>query len=155
LLIVNYLPRKRKQILILASVVVLVFGVLWIYRFAVSAHHAILNADALQTLFGRLTFAQGPLVPSHWMARGLESAARGAWVGAASPLTLIWSNGLSLYLLAAWAPRRLYRRGYNRLATGGTLRRRYGGLWLDRVLSTIVGFLHPQTRLLIVKDFRT
>ena len=57
--------------------------------------------------------------------------------------------------LSAWAAARLYRRGYNRVATGGELRRRYGGGWLDRGLGRLLGFLDPQTRLLIVKDFRT
>src|SRR5260370_32161279 len=58
-------------------------------------------------------------------------------------------------MLTAWVAARLYRRGYNRVATGGSLRRRYGGGWLDRGLSRLLGFLDPQTRLLIVKDFRT
>jgi ABC-2 type transport system permease protein len=155
LLIVNYLPQKRKQLLVAAGVLVLALGAFWAYRVSVSARNAMLNPDALQQLFGQLTFAQGPLVPSHWMARGLEAAARGDVLETLYPLALVWSNGLFLYLLAAWASARLYRRGYNRLATGGTLRRRYGGLWMDRVLATTVGFLHPQTRLLIVKDFRT
>src|SRR5439155_10667592 len=30
-----------------------------------------------------------------------------------------------------------------------------GGVWLDRALTGLVGFLDPQTKLLIVKDFRT
>jgi ABC-2 type transport system permease protein len=70
-------------------------------------------------------------------------------------LALVWSNGLFLYVVVSWLARRLYRRGFNRLATGGTLRRRYGGGWLDARLTTLIGFLDPQTRLLIVKDFRT
>src|SRR5207244_6522043 len=63
--------------------------------------------------------------------------------------------GLFAYVLTAGEAGALYRRGYNRLATGGSLRKRYGGGWLDRLLSATVGFLDPQTRLLIVKDFRT
>jgi ABC-2 type transport system permease protein len=113
------------------------------------------NADALQRLLGQLAFAQGPFVPTHWMARGLEAAARGDVAGAFYPLVLIWSNGLFLYVLAAWTAKRLYRRSYNRLWTGGTLRRRYGGHWLDRVLSQLTFLFHRQTRLLIIKDFRT
>ena len=113
------------------------------------------NPDALQRFLGRLTFAQGPLLPSHWMARGLEAAARGDIAGAVYPLALVWSNGLFLYVLAAWTARRFYRHSYNRLWTGGTLRRRYGGHWLDHALTTTISFLHPQTRLLIIKDFRT
>lgn len=155
LLIVNFLPRKRKQVLILATVIVVVTTIVWIYRVSISARHAMVDPDALQQLFGQLTFAQGPLVPSHWMARGLEAAARGNLLEAVYPLALVWSNGLFLYLVTAWVSVRLYRRGYNRLATGGTLRRRYGGHWLDRAIATVVPFVHPQTKLLIVKDFRT
>ena len=55
----------------------------------------------------------------------------------------------------AYLAKRLYRRGYNRMATGGDLRRRYGSVWLDRVMNFLVGYLDPKTRLLIVKDFRT
>jgi ABC-2 type transport system permease protein len=70
-------------------------------------------------------------------------------------LALVWSHGLFLYLLTAWAARGLYRRGYNRAATGGSLRRRYGGAALDRTLEAALWFCRPSTRLLIVKDFRT
>ena len=41
------------------------------------------------------------------------------------------------------------------MATGGDLRRRFGGRRLDALMSGLVGFLDPQTRLLMVKDFRT
>src|SRR4029077_9297859 len=68
---------------------------------------------------------------------------------------LVWSNGLMLYLATVWLAGKLFRRGFNGVATGGTLRKRYGGLWLDNFLSRLLFFLDPQTRLLIVKDFRT
>src|SRR5262249_27871648 len=68
---------------------------------------------------------------------------------------LVWSNGLFLDLLAAWCSARLYRRGYNRVATGGDLRKKHGGAWLDRMLGLLLPFVHPSTKLLIVKDFRT
>jgi ABC-2 type transport system permease protein len=113
------------------------------------------NHDFVQQMIGQVAFAQGPLVPSHWVARGLQAAARDSPGEAAYYLALVWSNGLFLYVVTAWTARRLYRRGYNRRATGGDLRRRFGGRWLDALLSGLVGFLDPQTRLLIVKDFRT
>jgi ABC-2 type transport system permease protein len=71
------------------------------------------------------------------------------------PLALLWSNGLLLYLVAAYGARRLYRRGFNRMATGGDLRQKYGGSWLDRLAEWSVFYLDRRTRLLIVKDFRT
>jgi ABC-2 type transport system permease protein len=60
-----------------------------------------------------------------------------------------------MYLLAAWTARHWYRRGYNRVATGGTLRKRYGGAWVDTLVAGLLRFLDPQMRLLIIKDFRT
>jgi ABC-2 type transport system permease protein len=159
LLLVNYLPRQRKQVLILTMLLLAALGLFWLYRVSVLAREAMsttdANSDALQMLLGQFTFVQDSLLPSHWMTRGLEAAARGDLLGAIYPLALVWSNGLVFYLLAATLSVRLYRRGYNRVATGGTLRRRYGGRWLDGLLSALVSFLHPQTRHLIVKDFRT
>ena len=155
LLIVSYVPRQRKQVLLVCALLLVVICSAWVYRLSRSARAAMVNPDALQRFLGRLTFAQGPLLPSHWMVRGLEAAARGDIAGAVYPLALVWSNGLFLYVLAAWTARRFYRHSYNRLWTGGTLRRRYGGHWLDHALTTTISFLHPQTRLLIIKDFRT
>jgi ABC-2 type transport system permease protein len=60
-----------------------------------------------------------------------------------------------LYVVAAFAAKRLYRRGFNRMATGGDLRRQYGGSWADRVVAALVFYLDRRTRILIVKDFRT
>jgi ABC-2 type transport system permease protein len=114
-----------------------------------------LNRDFVERLLEQFSFAQGPLSPNHWMTRGLQSAARGQLGRSVYYLLLVWSNGLFLYVLTTWTAGRLYRRAYNRVATGGALRRRYGGHWLDHALDRIVAFLSPQTRLLIVKDFRT
>jgi ABC-2 type transport system permease protein len=111
--------------------------------------------DFIRRLLGQLSFAQGPLAPNHWMSRGLLQAARGDLRQASYSLALVLSNGLFLYVLTAWLASKLYRRGYNRLGTTDLFRRRYGGQWMDAFLGWAIGFLGPQTRLLIVKDFRT
>jgi ABC-2 type transport system permease protein len=155
LLMVNYLPRKPGQILATVLGVVVLAGGYWLYQVKMAAGEALIKPDALQKLFGQFTFAAGPLVPSHWMARGIEAMARGDWMTALYTLVLVWSNGLFFNLLAAWAARHLYRSGYDRLATGGFLRRQYNGKLLDTLASRLMFFLHPQIRLLIIKDFRT
>src|SRR5258708_10039799 len=106
--------------------------------------------------------SEGPLVPSDWMTRGLQNAADGHVVttsrgdaGALYYLGLLWSSGLFFYLLTAALAGRLYRRRYNRLATGGSLRRPYGGHRLDAWLDWMLPFLDGQTRLLFVTYFRT
>jgi ABC-2 type transport system permease protein len=155
LTIVNCAPRRPRQLLIAVAVLTAAGVVAWGAGLARTAWRDALGRDAVSKLLGQLTFAEMPLVPSHWMSRGLRAAAVGDAGGALYYLALVSSNGLFLYLVTAWAARRLYRRGYNRVATGGLLRRRHGGAWLDRTLTGLVGFLDPQTKLLIVKDFRT
>jgi ABC-2 type transport system permease protein len=155
LLVVNFVPKHRKQIIALAVVFLLAVAGFVIYRMIVTARTQAVNREMLNSLLGNFRFAQNRLMPSLWIARGLKRAGRGDIGESAYFLALIWANGLFLYVVVAGLARKLYRRGYNRLTTGGSLRRRYGGGWLDRCLSTLVGFLDPQTRLLIVKDFRT
>jgi len=160
LLVVNYVPQHRKQLLILAIVVVTV-PVVWITVQTMSSiRHESLSPNAVDQLLSRFQVAEAPLIPSHWIAWGLRSAARGNQVTGELGrsfyyLGLVWSNGLFVYVLTAWLARRLYRRGFNRLTTGGTLRKRYGGHWLDAAVNRLLFFIDPQTRLLIVKDFRT
>jgi ABC-2 type transport system permease protein len=155
LLLVNFFPRRRKQALVAAGLMVLAGAGWMVYRMAVALRGAtVASGDWVNQLLGEFSLFRGALTPSHWMAEGLESLAVG---DADWPyyLALVWSNGLFVYLLTAWAAARLYRRGYNRVATGGTLRRRYGGTGLDRLVGWSLRWLRPQTRLLIIKDFRT
>jgi len=141
--------------LIAAIVVVVALIGLWIWSMVPATRPTIIGREEVNRLLGRFSFASSVLVPSHWVARGLRAAgSNNLWL-ACYYLALVWSNGLFVYLLAAWTSIHLYRRGYNRVATGGTLRRRYGGGWLDRIVTICLFFLQPTTRILLVKDFRT
>jgi ABC-2 type transport system permease protein len=154
LLVVNYIPHRRKQVVIGGGLVVLVLVAWWLYRLIRVSQTEFGTRDWVDQLLGQVSLVQGILVPARWMAEGLKATATSdadLWYY----LALIWSNGLLLYLIAALAAAGLYRRGFNRVATGGDLRRRFGGHWLDSALSRLLGWLSPQTRLLIVKDFRT
>jgi ABC-2 type transport system permease protein len=155
LLIVNFVPRHRKQVLILGVVGIVLAGSYTTYETIAFTPVYNWDREMLNRLLDRFSFTQGLFVPSHWMTRGLQAAGRGAIGRSLYYLALVWSYGLLFYVVAAGLAVRLYRRGFNRVATGGTLRKRYGGGWVDSLLSKSVGFLHPQVRLLIVKDFRT
>jgi len=155
LLVVNGLPRRRKQVVGVALLAISVVLAAWAVHVIRTAQTQNWTRDAVRDFLDQFAFAQGVLTPSHWLTQGLMAARHGHTGEAGYRLTLVWSNGLFLYVATAWAAARLYRRSYNRVVTGGTLRRRYGGAWLDRLVSGVVGFLDPQTRLLIIKDFRT
>jgi ABC-2 type transport system permease protein len=154
LLLVNYLPQKRRQVVAAAMVLVIVGIAIFFAQIARNTRTRNWTVDDTRLLLSQFSITQGALMPSFWIAQGLQEARRDL-TKTAYYLSLVWSNGLFLYVLTAWASTRLYRRGYNRSATGGTLRRRYGGAWIDRLLGGALGFLDRQTRLLIVKDFRT
>jgi ABC-2 type transport system permease protein len=158
LLVVNFLPRKRKQVLWVLIAAVAAAGIVWGYRTATAAQRSLLavhNRDALAGLLEQFTFAKAVFLPSNWMTRGLQAAARGELAATGRQLALVWSNGLFVYLIAAFAAAKLYRRGYNRLSTGGHSRQRFVRGWLDRLAEASVRYLDPQTRLLIIKDFRS
>jgi ABC-2 type transport system permease protein len=157
--LVNYLPKRRKQVLALSLLILTTLAFWWTYR-AVAESRALMHTpepmtESATVLLSRISFARSLWLPSGWVARGLMAAGRGDFAGTAYHLALVWTNGLFLYVLAAWTAAKLYRRGFNRVATGGDLRRKHGGAWLDRALSAMLPFVHPGTRLLIVKDFRT
>jgi ABC-2 type transport system permease protein len=186
LLVVNFIPRQRKQVLaVCLAVLVLMLGV-WVYRMFQGSSSELWRdemREAVTRLLGYFTFTRNPLAPSHWVSLGLQRAVRGELAGSFYYLALVWSNGLLLYLIASAASAWLYRRGYNRMMTGGSRRsavrllfRRapkrsatapaplrvaakqtadFREAWIDRLLYVMLPFVHPSTRLLIIKDFRT
>jgi ABC-2 type transport system permease protein len=155
LLIVNFMPQRRKHLLLGAVALVVLPLVISTYNAVSSVNTDAFTRDAVQNLLGRFDLARSPLLPSHWIAWGLRASGRDEPGIASYYLALVWSNGLFAYLLTAWLARKLYRRGYNRMATGGEQHRRPGGHWLDAMLERLLFPLSPQMRLLIVKDFRT
>jgi ABC-2 type transport system permease protein len=184
LLIVNYVPRRRKQVLSVALTVLALVLAVWIYRMVKASPSELWRdemREAVTRLLSYFNFTRNPLAPSHWVSVGLRRVVRGEVGAALYYLALVWSHGLFWYLIAAVASARLYRRGYNRMTTGGDLHRRKSEIrnpksetvvgvsdfgfrisdfprresWMDRLLYTALPFVHPGTRLLIVKDFRT
>jgi ABC-2 type transport system permease protein len=177
LLIVNYLPKRRKQALVVCLVGLVLALTAWIYRMSQASPSEMWRdemREAVTRLLGYFQFTSNPLAPSHWVSRGLRSVVRGEIGVALYNLGLVWSNGLFLYLIAAASSLWLYRRGYNRMSTGGDFRpnvwrQPVEGVdasqpttaphrrepWIDRLVYVVLPFVHPLTRLLIIKDFRT
>ncbi len=157
LLLVRYMPRNRRQFLLGVGVVAALAAGVWLYRVGVAANASITGGgrDAVDVLIGQFDLARGGLSPNHWMTRGIMAAARDDLAGAALPLALVWSNGLLLYVAAAWVARRVYRTAFDRLAGGGRAKKVYGSSPLDRVMEALVFYLDKPTRVLVVKDFRT
>jgi ABC-2 type transport system permease protein len=179
LLIVNYLPKRRKQVLAVCLAALVLALAVWIYRMSQASPSKLWRdemREAVTRLFSYFQFTRNPLAPSHWVSLGLRSAVRGEIGAALYHLGLVWTNGLFLYLITAASAAWLYRRGYNRLISGGDSVSRepkasaearvplrvaakqaadFREPWIDRLLYAALLFVHPRTRLLIIKDFRT
>lgn len=172
LLIVNYIPQRRKQVLVASAIALTLAAIVWIYRMMHGSSAELWREEtreAVTRLLSYFTFTRSPVAPSHWVSLGLRRVVRGEVDVALYYLALVWSNGLFLYLITAAVSSQLYRRGYNRMTTGGDLRRtsaeqaesacaspiRRREAWVDRLLYALLFFVHRSTRLLIVKDFRT
>lgn len=156
LLFVRYLPRNRRQVLVMAGLILAGLLGVWLYRVGLGIQRSFATGGReLDELIGRFDLLRSGFIPSHWMTRGVMAAARADPAGALLPLAQVWSNGLVLYVLAAWLAGRLYRPAYDRLAGGGRRRQVYGTSPLDRLMAVLVFYLDRRTRVLVVKDFRT
>ena len=112
--------------------------------------------EAIHVLLGRFNFCAWHLRCQRLGGRRPALLAAANSTKPSSNSRLVWSNGLFFYLVAAVRRRPLYRRGYNRMATGGDIRRRYGGPGWTAYWTAVAALRSTEhTPLLIVKDFRT
>ena len=156
LLLVRYMPRNRRQFLLLVSLALTALAVVWLYRIGQAAKHSLVTGGReVDDLIGQFDLVRSGMVPSHWMTQGIMAAARGELAEALLPLALVWSNGLIVFVLAAAVAKRLYRTAFDRIAGGGSGKKVYGTNMLDRVMNALVFYLDRPTRVLVVKDFRT
>ena len=156
LLLVRYMPRNRKQFFALVALVIVAVVAFWLYRIGMGFKKSIVSSGReLDDLIGQFDLLRSGIAPSHWMTRGVMAAARGDVPGALVPLAQVWSNGLVLFLLAAWIAKRVYRTAYDRLSAFGRAKKVYGTSPLDRLMEALVFYLDKRTRVLVVKDFRT
>jgi ABC-2 type transport system permease protein len=156
LLLMRYMPRNRGQFFLLVGLVVAALGAIWLYRVGIGLKKSFAtNGREINDLIDQFDLLRGGIAPSHWMTRGVMAAARGEIVGALVPLAQVWSNGLVLFVLATWTAKRVYRSAYDRFAGSGRGKKIYKTNRLDRVMESLVFYLDPRTRVLVVKDFRT
>ncbi len=155
LVIVTFFPKRKKLALLLLAGVLLLVGAVWLGQTIVQTRQHMHTRNAVSSLLGQFAFAQSPFMPSHWISNGLLALARGEVPSAWFPLAQIWSNAAMLYVLTAFLAGRWYRRAFDRLSSFGGSMRKIGRHWSDTLMLGLTRWLHPQTRELILKDFRT
>ncbi|MBX3415597.1 MAG: hypothetical protein KF708_23130 [Pirellulales bacterium] len=154
MVIVRWLPRRWRQVLIAAGLaaVVLTLWVAWNNWRAPEAR--LMTPDWFQDVISRLSFSEHRLLPSWWLATGLLTGAAHDPAEAMMFLAVTLSNALVLHQLAVWASGYLLRPGYWLVEGQGSSRTRAAALWLDRIFGWGLFFLPRTMRTLIVKDLR-
>ncbi|MFO0948434.1 MAG: hypothetical protein U1D30_21350 [Planctomycetota bacterium] len=155
LLVVNYLPRRRREALVSMAVVVLLgVGIVGYRLYRVSVGRS-LTRDWVNNVIEQLGVSQLPFWPSQWISTGLLRATYPDGLSdACFYLLVLTSNALFLYLIAARLHQSLYRRGYDRAHSMGYSRRRPTGSLLPRFIDRVFSPLPRGVRALIVKDIR-
>ena len=151
LLLVRYLPQGWKLLLALAVAALLVAAGWWLMAVG---RNDLLTPRWFQTMLGRLSATEIPLLPSWWLSDVLLSAARENWSDALMFLVVLISNGLAVRQLSLILANRVYREAYSRLQSQGPARRRARMVWIDRAASVLLAVFSTPMRLLMLKDLR-
>lgn len=112
------------------------------------------DTATIQAIIDVMGRTQSPLLPSHWLARGVLSAATGDAGEAVFYFLLLAANALLLTWLAAQAAEAWFFTGWSALADGGETRRRGRGRGPFGALDALLRVLPQPTRALMAKDFR-
>jgi ABC-2 type transport system permease protein len=154
LLLVRFLPRGWRLLwwLLAAAVATLLLTAgLWLVP---AGRNDLLTPHWFQTMLGRLSATEMPLLPSWWLSDGLLSAARENWSDAVMFLVLLVANALAVRQAALILADRVYRAAYSRLQSRGPSRRRAKAVWTDRAATWLLAGVSAPMRLLMLKDFR-
>ncbi len=156
LLLVRFLPRNRRQFFLIVGLIVALLLGAWMYRVSLGIKKSFATSGReVNDLIGQFDLLRSSIAPSHWMTRGVMAAARGEVGPALIPLAQVWSNGLLMFVIAAWIAKRTYRTAFDRYYASGRNKKIYRTSWLDQVMNALVFYLDKRTRVLVVKDFRT
>ena len=158
LLIVNYFPRRRRQIVALTGLAVLIAATWFGVRLMRGAPGDVLSDTWLDSLLARLRFSRAPLWPSQWMSEGLMTAARnrpGDLETGIFYFLVLAANAAFLYLAATAVARWLYREAYSNTQGARSARLPQSWYWIDRLFEHVFGFTNRSIRLLVLKDIRT
>ena len=155
LLAIMYLfPRKRVQVLAAAACAVVAAAIWFFWSLLSRPENELLTPLWFAEMLRRLQMTEARPLPNWWLSSGLLQAAARDWSEGVLFLALLIANALFFRELAGIFAARIYRRAYWATAGMGSRPARVHMGWFDRLLDFALGFLHPQVRLILVKDIR-
>ena len=155
LIIVRWLPRGKKWLLIATGLFLFLLAVFFLMSFIAGPQSRMFTPEWIQEIIVRAKLFEQKLLPSWWLSAGLLATSDGNFREGILYLGLLLSNALILRQTAIFFAGRIYRSAYNALygRGNGRHRTREKKLLCDRLLMGLRP-LRLQIRLLLVKDFR-
>jgi ABC-2 type transport system permease protein len=173
LLIVTFLTKNRRAVLIAILGVVGVFVATWLVSVFQGARPDGVSPQWIEKLISHLKPTQNS-PPASWMTEGLIALIRvkgdinllldsisgdreeiAPLLDSLYYLGLVWAYGLLAYLLVTYLSRIYYRHAYDLVMSETGSRRKYGASWTDRVVTSLLGWSDRRTRIFVLKDWRT
>lgn len=172
LLIVTFLTRNRRAVLIAVLGVVVIAASTWVISVLQGMQKDRVSPQWIEKLIEHIKPTKNS-PPASWMTEGLVALVRVKgdvaliWKSAFTDqeelaplldalyyLGLVWSYGLLAYLIASFMATMWYRQAYDMVMseTGG--RRKFGASWTDKLVSGLLSWSDIRTRTFVLKDWR-
>lgn len=172
LLIVTFLTRNRRAVLIVAVGTVIIIATTWVISVLQGMQRDRVSPQWIEKLIEHIKPTRHS-PPASWMTEGLVALVRVKgdvavlWKSALGDkeeiaplidslyyLGLVWAYGMVAFLLATMMATRWYRYAYDMVMseTGG--RRKYGSSWTDKLVNVLLGWSDIRTRTFVLKDWR-
>ena len=173
LLVVTFLTKNRRAVLIGIIGIVLVVTITWIISAMQGIQRDRVSPQWIEKLIEHIKPTKNS-PPASWMTEGLVALVRvkgdpallwKSWWGdkeevapfidAIYYLGLVWSYGLMAYLVATVLATRWYRHAYDMVMSESGRRRKYGTSVSDRIVGGLLQWSDVRTRTFVLKDWRT
>lgn len=148
--VVRWFPNTRG--IRLSAGALLLAATWWAWRFSRSVYNpeSEVQFDVARLIPG-LNLAASPLLPSWWVAEGVQSVSRGQWLRGGMLLALLNSTALTVCVAVEWLGSATYYDAWQRVSRGsGAARAAVLFAWLPRLLRPLA----HDVRAMLVKDLR-
>jgi ABC-2 type transport system permease protein len=154
LVLTGLAPRHRGKMMAVAAVVVVLIGVVLVYRVVASGHTGVGTVEIWkEQVLGHLSFLRNRYLPHSWLTRGLLLLAAGRAADIFVPFSAAVCSAGFAYLLGDFTARRTYSAAWS-AAAGGTRRREFRPGLVARAAETLARPAGRTTSLFVSKDMR-
>ncbi len=151
ILAVRWLPHRVS--LRMAGWGLLAAASVLIIRFASQEKELKEAAFTLSALIPGMKLAGNALIPSTWVAEGIQAVARGQWGTGSIYFGVLTMTALTLTTGVEWIGSRTFQASWEKLEMGRG--KQSGTSRAFRIGDVLLGFLRSDVRAMVMKDFRT